>query len=46
MEDYPNIEQTAESYLEIPKHTKIFVNNTNTTGTPEFVLASESIFSI
>ena len=46
MEDYPNIEQTAESYLEIPKHTKIFVNNTNITGTPEFVLASELEWSL
>ena len=46
MENYPNIEQTAESYLENPKHTKLFVNNTNITGISELVLASELEWSL
>jgi len=38
--------QTATSYLENPKHTKLFVNNTTTDALPEFVIVGDLEWSL
>jgi len=41
-----SIVQSAQSYLENPKHTKLFVNNTTTDALPEFVDVAELEWSL
>ena len=41
-----SIVQTAESYLENPKHTKLYLSNTTTDALPEFVIASDLEWSL